>query len=166
MIYLSIGLLFLGALLLCAEAFIPGFGIVGTAGIIAIIVSSVITAFAVPYGSLIVISEIIVLTVTIYLLLRFFKKKQLYDKIVLSETVKSEENNVGDLSYFIGKEGLTKTALRPFGTVDFNGVTVEVCSDDGYTDARKLVVVTEIKQKKIMVKTVDNENGLRYTRMH
>lgn len=155
MLYLSLVLLFIGVALLCAEAFIPGFGVLGVSGIVLIVVSSIIVAFTVPFGPLIVIGEVIILAFAIYALLKFLKKKQLYSKLVLNETLNVEEREIGNLDYFIGKEGFTKTSLRPFGTVDFSGVTVEVYSDSGYIDAQKNVVVTEVKQQKIIVKSLN-----------
>lgn len=155
MIYLSLGLLFLGIALLVIEAFIPGFGVLGVSGIAAIIISSVIVVFTVPFGPFIVIGEIIVLAFAIYMLFKFLKKNQLYNKLILNETLNSEKKDIGNLEYYIGKEGVTKTSLRPFGTVDFDGVTVEVCSDSGYVEAQKSVVVTEISGQKIMVKLLN-----------
>ncbi|MDR2903962.1 MAG: NfeD family protein, partial [Clostridiales bacterium] len=68
------------------------------------------------------------------------------------ETLGEPRKDIGDLSYLLGKEGVSKTTLRPFGTVDFNGIAIEACSDGSYVPENNRVKVTEIKENTVIVR--------------
>jgi membrane-bound ClpP family serine protease len=149
---LPILLLAIGAALLCAEMFMPGFGVCGITGVVLIIISSVITVLTVPYGIFIVLGEVGLVGVTMTMAFNYIRKRQLYGKLILDETLNYEEKEIGDLDFFMGKEGVAKTALRPFGSVDFNGVAIEVCSDGTYIPEATKVRVVSVSNQKIVVK--------------
>jgi membrane-bound ClpP family serine protease len=159
MIYVTLALLIIGAVFLVAEAFIPGFGFFGISGIVLIIVSSIMTIVGIKYGVFMVVGEVAALSLFMFILLQYVKKSQLYGKIILDETLNYEEKEIGGTDYFFGKEGITKTPLKPFGTVDFNGVSIEVYSDGSYIQEKKKVKVIDVTKNKIIVRQLENYNN-------
>ena len=59
------------------------------------------------------------------------------------------ENN--DLNYFIGREGVTHTALRPAGIGEFDGVKLNVVSDGEFIGKDKPIRVLSVKGNRIVV---------------
>ncbi len=159
MVTLVLILLILGVTLLCIELFAPGFGLLGISGIILFIVSSVLTVLYIPMGLMIVLAELIVLAIAMYAIVSYVRKKQLYGKLILNETLNTDQTDIGDLSFFMGKEGVTKTTLRPFGIADFNGIHLEVCSDGPYVPQKRKVKVCEIVKNKVVVRMIDEQNA-------
>jgi len=156
MIYIALGLFFISLLVLIADVFIEGFGVIAIIGLVGIVTSMALTAFGVDYGGLIVLGKIVVTVPLVWLLYRFLRKKQLDGKFILSETLAEDVRPVGGLEYFLGKEGVTKTALRPQGFADFNGQNVEVASDAGFIPVDKRVKVVDVQERKVLVKLIEN----------
>lgn len=154
LIYLAIFLVILGGALLVAEAFTPGFGVFGISGLISIVASAIITMVASPFGAYIVIGELVFLGAVMLFILDYARKKQLFGKIILNETLNNDESEIGDISFFLGKEGITKTPLKPVGTADFNGVLLEVYSQGDFIQDKKKIKVVEISNKRIIVKQI------------
>lgn len=155
---LPIVLLLIGAGLFCAEMFIPGFGVCGVTGIILVVISAVITIATVPAGLFIVLAEISVLAAVVAVIFNYIKRTQLHGKIVLDETLAEDAKAIGDPEYFLGKEGVAKTTLRPFGEAEFNGVTVEVVSDGKYIPINTRIKVTAVEGQRIIVQANENAN--------
>ncbi len=160
MLTISISLLLIGLILLLTEAMIPGFGLPGISGIVALLVSFIITMFYFPIAMalMIVFGEISAIALIIYMVYRILKRRQLINKLILNETLDQDKNEIGGLDYFLGKEGTTKTALRPYGSADFNGFVAEVCSDGNFILENKKVKVIKITNNKIVVKELSNSN--------
>lgn len=150
--YLAIALFILGLSLLITEMIVPGFGIPGIIGILSLILSVVITIVAAPvYGIFIAIGIIGVVMIVFLMLRRWMIDKQVYSKIILEDIVGTEKPEYEDLDYFLGKEGIVLTALRPHGTVDFNGVRIETFSVGPFIPAKAKVKVIEVSNQKIIV---------------
>lgn len=151
MLYLSIALLTVGMVLLGIEIFIPGFGVFGILGLVLILASAVVTVLAVPFGAFILLGELALIALIFYAMYRYIRKHQLYGKLILTDTVNDEIPDIGGLELFTGREGTTKTALRPYGTAEFNGTSLEVCADGGYIDVNTRVKVKSVEGKKVIV---------------
>ena len=156
MLSISMIIFIISVLILIGDIFIEGFGPLAVIGIVGVFASLIMTAFFVDYGGIIVLIKVGVMIPTVYLLYRFIHKRQLDGKFILSETLAEDKADVGGLEYFLGKEGITKTALRPQGTADFNGQAIEVVSDAGIIPAEKRIKVVDVQGKKVMVKLIEN----------
>lgn len=157
MIYLAVALFMIGALLLTAEIFIPGFGVCGISGLVALAASAVLTVLFAPYGIFIMVLELLFVAAAAWGLIRFLRKRNANSSLILKETLNFEAQDVGDLDYFLGKEGMSKTPLRPQGFADFNGVSMEVFSDGSFIPARKKIKVVEVSQKRLIVKLAEGQ---------
>jgi len=156
MLVWAIVLLVIGMALLVVDIFIEGFGVLGVVALAIVAASLFMTVAFVPFGHFIVVGKIIVLVPGTYAFFRFLKAKQLDGKLILSETLAEDKADVAGLEYFMGKEGLTKTALRPQGTADFNGAGVEVVSESKYIPEGKRVKVINVIGRKVMVAQIEN----------
>ena len=156
MIYIAFGVFFVSLLVLVVDIFIEGFGVLGVIGLIGIIISLSLTAFGVPAGGIIVLVKVGLTVPSLWLLYRFLRKRQLDGKFILSETLAEDVVEVGGLEHFLGKEGITKTALRPQGFADFNGQNIEVASDSGFVAVDKRVKVVDVQDRKVLVKLIEN----------
>ncbi len=152
MVQLAIFLLAIGIILLAIELLIPGFGVFGISSIIALVSAFGIIITKVQYGIYIVTGVIILLAIALKSLFDYIKRRQLYGKLILDETLNTDIKDVDGLEYFIGKEGTTKTALKPFGRADINNVLLDVCSESGYVKENERVKVVEVSRNKVVVK--------------
>ena len=157
MLYIALGLFFVSLLVLIVDIFIEGFGVIAIVALMGIVASLVMVAFGVrPFGGLIALGMIAVTVPLLWLLYRFLRKRQLDGRFILSETLNFDVVEVGGLEYFLGKEGVTKTALRPQGFADFNGQNVEVASDAGFVAVDKRVRVVDVQGRRVLVKLIEN----------
>ena len=152
--YIALALLICGALCLLAEFFVPGFGFFGITGIIFIIISGVLTIMFIPFGTFIVVAEAAILALLGYLAVEYFKKHGFDSRIILSETLKEDENNEETLRSYIGKEGITLTPLKPFGNINIDGTYVEACSDNEFIMANEKVLVVRVYENKLYVRKI------------
>ena len=150
-------LLIIGTVLICMEMFIPGFGICGISGILLVVISAVITVYSVPFGAFFVLAQISAIAIILYAVFQYAKRKQLYSKIILDETLAEDVHPIGDLEFFLGKEGVTRTPLRPFGEAIFNGIPLEVVTNGSYIAGNMRVKVTSIDGQRVIVSPVEVE---------
>ena len=67
------------------------------------------------------------------------------------------ENN--DLNYFLGREGVAHTALRPAGIGEFDGVKLNVVSDGEFIAAGKSISVQSVSGNRIVVHETEPDKG-------
>lgn len=151
---LAIIFLIIGIILLLIEILIPGFGVFGIFGVILIVTSFYMTTLFFKFGIIIVLLEMILALFIFYMLIKKMKRMQLFGKIVLSDSVKNKKE-FANLEEFIGREGITKTALRPTGDAEFNGIIIEVISENGYIENNIKIKVTRILENKLYVKQLN-----------
>jgi len=158
LMYLAIGLFIVAILVLFVDIYIEGFGPLGVVGLLLAGASLFITVAFVDLGLFIVLGKLGVMVPGTILFYRFLRVRQMDGRIVLHDTLNEDVQDVSGLVYFLGKEGVAQTALRPYGTADFNGSTVDVCSQSKYIAAGKRVKVVDVKERKVLVSLVENAN--------
>ena len=152
---LVILLLIVGLTCLFIELLIPGFGVFGIIGIILILLSWGITIFTFKLGMVIVLIEIVLITTILYLTIKKLKRMQIYGKFILSDVVEKDKKQVGNMEEFVGREGICKTDLRPFGSAEFNGIILDVLSDDGYIKKNSLIKIIRFEDNKLYVRLIN-----------
>ena len=158
MLFLAIGLFLLAVFILVVDIYIEGFGPLGVVGLVLAAASLFISIAFIPFGWAIVIGKIVIMVPGTILFYRFLRSRQLDGKFILTETLAEDVVDVSGLEYFMGKEGVTKTALRPHGRAEFNGAIVEVLSDSKYIPLGKRVKVVDVKDRRVFVALVENAN--------
>jgi membrane-bound serine protease (ClpP class) len=144
----------LGIILLIAEAFTAGFGLLGVAGLICIAASIVLSAATFLQGLLTLGLAIVLAVVIVAVAFRFLRKSVLWNRLILSHSETKEMGYVaprvdGDL---LGLEGTASTPLRPSGKVSLsNGQKVDAVSEGSYIEAGTEVVVTGFSSGSVVV---------------
>ncbi|MCL2402380.1 MAG: hypothetical protein FWC90_07030 [Oscillospiraceae bacterium] len=155
MIYLALGLSLAAVVMIVVDVFLEGFGILGTFGLLVMAASIFINVAYVPFGIFIMAGKVVALVVAGVFFFRYLKRKQLYGKFILKETLLEDKIDFSALENFLGKEGITRTALRPFGQANIEGTSVEVCcSDAKYIPVNQRVKVVDLRDRKLFVTVV------------
>jgi membrane-bound serine protease (ClpP class) len=152
MIFLCIALIVLGIICLIVEAFVPGFGVFGLGGIACLVVSAVLAVLYVPFGWMMVTAEIVLLAGFFYFMYQFIKKRQLQGNLIMSEALNVETPELTSLDGFVGKSGLTVTALRPAGEVELDGVRLEAASEGKLIAMGVRVTAVKVQGGKLIVR--------------
>ena len=152
-------LLLVGVGLLVFEMYIPGFGVPGTLGIISLAVGFILLRPPLEQGLLlfVILAAILCIALTICLITasrgRLEKSKLALNDVAISPD--AAENN--DLNYFIGREGVTHTALRPAGIGEFDGVKLNVVSDGEFIAQGAKIRVQKVAGNRIVVTEISDQ---------
>lgn len=151
-------LLFLGGIvLLVVELFVPGTGLFGVSGLLAILAS----IFLVLGGDLQAISNMAVSLIVAVVLFLFIARRlpnsKLWAHLVLKEAETTQEGYVSANDYrkYLHKVGVTETFLRPAGTVIIDGDRLDVVSEGIYIQPGKKVTVIAVQGSRIVVRPVE-----------
>lgn len=151
--------LVVGLGLIVLEAFMPGFGLPGIAGVILHVVAVVFTWInhgpVAALGMTVILLSIIAIAISISLR-SAANGKLSKSRIVLNET---ESNEAGyrsseDMQVFLGKEGVTTTVLRPTGMAEFDGVKLNVVSDGEFIQPGNKVQIARVEGSRIVVRAI------------
>lgn len=151
-----------GVVLLLVEIFlIPGFGIVGTVGIIAIFSSLYLSLIGRFVGATDFVSGAKVLAISfivsfaiILVALRFLPKFTPFQRLVLSTSEKGAEgyrSSPASYETLLGKEGVALTMLRPAGTALIDDVKVSVVTSGDFIEKNSRIKVTEVEGYRVVV---------------
>ena len=146
-------MMLVGVALLVVEMYVPGFGAPGISGIILLVLGFVLLKPPLAEGLILFAILAAILCVALSICLYSASKGRLSkSKLVLNDvavSAKAAENN--DLNYFIGREGVTHTALRPAGIGEFDGVKLNVVSDGEFIAKDRPIRVQSVEGNRIVV---------------
>ncbi|MGI6150988.1 MAG: NfeD family protein [Christensenellales bacterium] len=148
--------------LLIIEMFTPGFGVAGFLGIVALIAAIVLRAdsFAAALWTLILV--LVIIGVILLVFLRSAAKGAISrSPLILKDQIQEEVGfmSTQDMEYFVGREGITETALRPAGKANFDGVKLDVVSEGEFIPNNVPVKVLRVEGRRILVKAVAKDNN-------
>ncbi len=162
--YAVVILLVLCIVLLIIEAVVPGFGVWGASGIVcgvgavvceAIFTKSLFDVFLMIFLILLLFT-IIFVTFSLWLGKGGFKKTPFVEtKSALPEDYKNSEN----LSSLVGKNGKVTSLCKPSGRAVIEGKVYPVRSIGENIAEGESIVVVEIKDNTILVKTKEEKNA-------
>ena len=152
-------MMLVGVGLLVFEMYVPGFGAPGVSGIALLVVGFVLLGPTLAQGLVLFAILAAILCVALSICLYSASKGRLSkSKLVLNDVAvpaDTAENN--DLNYFIGREGVTHTALRPAGIGEFDGVKLNVVSDGEFIGKDKTIRVQSVEGNRIVVREIRNQ---------
>ena len=146
-------LLLVGVALLVVEMYIPGFGVPGLMGIGSLVLGFILLGPTLGQGLLLFVILAAILCVALTICLVTASKGRLSkSKLALNDVaIPPDAAEANDLNYFIGKEGVTHTALRPAGIGEFDGVKLNVVSDGEFIAQGRRVRVQKVAGIRIVV---------------
>ena len=145
-----------GFLLVIFEMFIPGFGFPGVLGVILLFLAVVVTANSLLEATIMIVIILAFLGIMLSIVLHSATKGRLSKTLILSQSLKKESGFTGteELNYFLGKEGIATSTLRPSGTADFDGVKLDVVSQGDYIPQNTKVKVNKVEGRRIVVEKI------------
>jgi len=155
MFYLALGLFIVAVFLIVVDVFLEGFGILGVVGLIAMAGSLFVNLAYVPFGGWIIVVKAAILIPAGILFFRYLKRKKLYGKWILTDTLAGEQKDFSALQDFVGLKGITTSALRPYGRADFDGAGTDVYSDSTYIPVNTEIEVVRLQDNKLFVKMIE-----------
>ncbi len=147
-----------GVVLMGVEIFTPGFSVPGILGTILLIAGIVMGANTLQEALVMILILLIVITVMLIVMMVLANKGKLdRSPIILSQKSSREDGYLStqDLDFYIGKEGTAVTPLRPSGTVDLNGVRLDVVTRGEYIDKDVPIVILKVEGRRIVVKALE-----------
>ena len=153
----SLILLLVGVGLLVFEMYIPGFGVPGTLGIGSLVMGFVVLKPSMEQGLLLFVVLAAVLCVALSICLVTASRGRLEKSRLALKDVALDPNAAAsnDLNYFIGKTGVTRTALRPVGMAEFDGVKLNVVSDGEFIGQGVPIRVQKVAGNRIVVAEIE-----------
>ena len=142
-----------GVALLVVEVFVPGFGLPGISGIVLIVVGIVLTWN--QYGMAAGLSVMLIALALAGISISISIKSAAHGKISRSALILKDETPAAEneeLAALLGQEGVTTSVLSPVGTVEINGVRLEVISECAYLAKDVPVQVFRIEGNRIIVR--------------
>jgi membrane-bound serine protease (ClpP class) len=142
--------LVIGFLLLFAEvAVVPGFGVAGVLGMLALGAGAVAawTELGPFWGGITAGASVVTAVVVLF----WLPKSRAGRKVVLEHS-QADAVSQGDRSALIGRRGVTVTPLRPVGRVRFGSDEVDVTTEGEYIDNNQEVEVMTVEGPRVVVR--------------
>jgi len=149
-----IAVLVLGLLLLLAEvAIVPGFGVAGVLGMLALAAGAIAawTELGPFWGTVTGGVSIIAAGVMLYVI----PKSKAGRRMVLEHS-QAQAASQEDRSDLVGRRGITVTPLRPIGRVRFGQDEVDVMTEGEYIEPNQEVEVMTVEGPRVVVRTPDS----------
>jgi membrane-bound serine protease (ClpP class) len=150
-------LFLIGLILLLIEIFVvPGFGITGVSGILAV-GFSIIFVFGGIYSALYAIAKIISYSLVFMLGIYFWGPKlSLFERFILKDEINADQGFValekGIFDHLTGLEGVAVSPCRPGGKVKIGDERFDVISDGEYIEKGARVSVRKVEGSRIVVR--------------
>jgi membrane-bound serine protease (ClpP class) len=147
----------LGIFLLALEVLVvPGFGVTGIGGIVAILGSLFFTFENHEVAMYVLTISVAASVVGLIIALKYFVKSTAWSRIELSATQTKEEGYLSNQTNndLLAKQGKTITPLRPAGIAEIDGERLDVVSEGGFVAAGQDVEVVIARGRRIVVKEI------------
>jgi membrane-bound serine protease (ClpP class) len=160
-----------GLILLGVEIFVvPGFGVFGVSGILALLASIYLslvgqfsTAADYSEAGLVLSAAMILMLVTAWAFIRSLpnNRRLIRSGVILGGELSKEAGYVSAevRADLVGAEGVTLTALRPSGSARVNGERVDVVADSGWMEAGTPVRVVRAEGYRTLVEALEEAEG-------
>lgn len=153
-------LFIIGIVLMVLELFVvPGFGITGVGGLIAIF-ASLYFFFPDPNTALGVLAAVLVLSIiALVVLIKLFGVSKMWKNISLIESQSGETGYTShsDRKSLLGAKGEALTHLRPAGTANVNGERIDVVTEGNYIEKGRKIKIIKVEGSRVVVKKMKEE---------
>lgn len=163
-------LFIVGIGLLMIEIFVtPGFGLIGTIGVIAVIIGLTLSmidniVFTIDGAlfpalgkavSIVIFFFLCSFFLSLYLSQKLFTNQGRFKHLTLNTTQKIEEGYIGveiKTAQIVGKQGTAATTLRPSGKIEIENIWYDAVSEDGFIDIHEPIEVIKFLNNQAYVR--------------
>ncbi|MDI7248042.1 MAG: NfeD family protein [Bacillota bacterium] len=149
------GLFILGFILLMAEAFlIPGFGIAGIGGIVAIFASLVLSFRDVREAAFVISFSLVVTAFIVATAFKYLGRSPALGRFILRTSEGAREGYVATpgRQAYLGRVGKTLTVMRPSGTVLVDDARLDAVSEGDFIPKGAVVEVVNVDGPRLVVR--------------
>lgn len=154
----SVLLFAVGVILLLIETFvIPGFGLAGIGGIVALVASIVLASASIEQAIISLLVALVGSVVLIAISFKYVKTRNLWNRLILGVKQNKVEGYIAPvegLDKLHGEEGITLTPLRPAGAAEIAGLRVDVVTEGGFIPAGIPIKVIKVEGPRVVVKSI------------
>jgi membrane-bound serine protease (ClpP class) len=158
-------LVFLGVVLLALEVFvIPGFGVAGIAGAIALLAGLSLSLVGAGATASIIVAALGRVAVSLllamaaaFVLLRLLPQLPFGRRLILETGMDAHDGYVsapGSDRLWLGRIGTALSPMRPAGIAEIDGTRVDVVSEGGFIEAGAPIEVTRVDGNRIVIRRV------------
>ena len=144
-----------GVALLVLEVFVPGFGLPGISGLILLTAGIVMTWMSYGMAACLAVTliSLALAGISISVSIKSAASGKLSKSaLILNDVTQSAEND--EVKAFLGREGITTTVLNPVGVAEFDGVRLNVLSEDSFLERGVRVKVSKVDGTRIIVREI------------
>lgn len=155
----SVVLFAVGMVLLLIELFVPGFGIFGGLGLVALVLCIVFQARSVLEALILLLAFSAIVVALALIAGRSLKRGRLYrSALVLKDAQDREEGYVSsdDYTHLVGETGVSLTPLRPAGVAELGGRKQDVVTEGEFIPARSPVKVERVVGSRVIVRQLED----------
>jgi len=158
---ISLSLIIVGIILIALEIFIiPGFGISGIAGLLAMLSGVFLAADTFAEGVIYLLITFIATGLLVFVGYKTGRINKIWGKISLGEKQNINEGFVApkkEYAHYLGKTGTALTLLRPAGSAIIEGERVDVVTDGSFVAKDSKIRVIAVEGTRIIVRKDENE---------
>ena len=146
-----------GVIFIIIEILTPTIGLLAGIGVVAILYS-LILAMGGDINAIYMMAISLVIAIIIFaVILKKLPSSRLWKKLILTNTSSTEQGYVSSIDYskYLNKEGVVLSELRPSGSVEIDGVPVDVVSEGKFISKGEKVRVVKIEGVRIIVRRVE-----------
>ena len=151
--WVSILLLILGIGFVIIELYVPGIGIPGIIGGLALIAFIIITGQTATQR-VILSGVLIVICAILFVIFFVLLSRRRLPKSLILEASEEGFSGVEDIPDLLGKIGIVLSTCRPAGNADFDGLKLDVVSRGEFIERDRKIEVIEVEGNRVVVKEV------------
>jgi membrane-bound serine protease (ClpP class) len=157
----SVILFVVGLILMIAEIFVTGFGIIGGLGVLALGAGVVMAAYDTTYGLKAMLLAIIIAVIAGIVIFKYFGHLGMWNRLILSDRQEKAAGYVPTRNYrhMMYQIGRTITPLRPSGTAVFHGQRFDVVSEGAFIPVDTEVQIVLVEGTRIVVRETDKREN-------
>jgi len=150
-----IALSLVGLLLIAVDFYLPGF-VLGTCGIVLMIVVTVICGMNHSLNTTLALLcvEIVAGFGAAWLSIKYFPQTKLGNQMILHKTLEGAQSSRNASVDLVGREGVAQTVLRPSGMAVIDGHRLDVAAESGMIAPGTPIKVVAVEGTRIVVRPV------------
>ena len=142
-----------GTGLIIMEAFMPGFGIAGIAGIVLEIIAVILTNtyYGLMWSLIATFALLLFIGIAVFLSYRSAVKGRLSKSPLILKDTEESAVTAADKQKWVGREGIAVSSLRPAGTIEIGGVRLNASTSGEFLTKGTPVRVSGIQGDHLVI---------------